>query len=593
MRKFYILKVFNNINIRNKLLVSFVLVVLVPVLLVGLILTNNMRQMVVDRATNEALVNVDRIYNRLNETLKLIMDASYMTHIDENLETLLSTNYKTTQEVVEAYKEYKEFNTYINFYSREIKDIKLYSYNKTILDNGQFIKITPALLDETWFKKVLSNNGKIYWQYLNTDGSMNRQLCLSTVVKSTNTRTLGILVISINNDYLKYIVKDEPYETIVLNDTGNIIVSNNTTLTGKNIADIGYADFMKLNNGSKDIQYKKQISKAIVKKFIPSASNNDFRIISIVPVNVLKQQTINTVKLSFFIIIISLLLAFILIYFFSYAISKRVKNLSKGMHKVALGDFNFSPAIEGEDEIGQLSRDLDTMVKSIKALVHEVYEVNLQKKQLALQQREINLKILANQINPHFLFNVLETIRMKAHCKGENEIADIVKLLGKIMRRNLEIRNEFVTLESEIDFVKSYLEIQKFRYGNRINYIINLKDELKNYTILPLIIQPIVENAIIHGLESKQAPGIVKVEFETRDDTLIISVEDNGVGMKEDRLQQVLESLEDTQDVPGKRIGLINVHQRIKLCYGEAYGLRINSRHSEGTFIEILLPAKG
>ena len=201
--------------------------------------------------------------------------------------------------------------------------------------------------------------------------------------------------------------------------------------------------------------------------------------------------------------------------------------------------------------------------------------------------------MLANQINPHFLFNALETIRMKAYCKGDQEIAGVVKLLGRIMRKNLEVGSEPVKLESEIELVKSYLEIQKFRYGDKINYKINLDEALKDYQILPLLVQPVVENAIVHGLECNEGEGVVDVTINRESDLLIIKVEDNGAGMAQEKLQQVIGTLDEVDEAPERRIGLKNVHQRIKLYYGDEYGLVLGSEFGKGTTVKMNLPGKG
>jgi len=179
---------------------------------------------------------------------------------------------------------------------------------------------------------------------------------------------------------------------------------------------------------------------------------------------------------------------------------------------------------------------------------------------------------------------------MRAHVKGDTEIADVVKQLGKIMRRNLEIGSNLVSLKSEIEMVVSYLEIQKFRYGDRIQYEIKLDDELSDYLILPLVIQPIVENAVIHGLEFKSGQGKVSVYAIKESGNVKITVEDNGMGMDKDRLLHVLNSLEEETENQGRHIGLKNVHQRIRMCYGEGYGLVINSEKDIGTKITIVLP---
>lgn len=582
---------FNNISIRKKLLLSYLLVVFLPVLLVGLILTSNMRKMALETATNEASNNVDRVYNRLNETVKVAMDVSYRALIDEKLEELLLSEYGTIWEIVSAYSDYKDFNNYMSFYNREIENIRFYTFNTTLLESGQFLKATDSIQQSPWFLQALTNRGRLYWKYMYDEVKRNDFLSLISLVRGVKTqKDLGVIVISIKGSQLDHMLKDEPYDIMIVDDEDYIVAAKEIGLAGKKLGDAGLPSGENMVSGIQEIHYKGEDFKLIAKTFLPSEINQDFRIVSLVPVRNIEKQTTGVIVLGFSMIAGSLLLALVLILIFSDAISKRISGLSSNMHQVAMGNFNFVPSIEGEDEIGQLSRDLGVMTKSIKDLIHEVYEVTLQKNQLAIRQREIKLRMLASQINPHFLFNVLETIRMKAHCNGQAEIAEVVKLLGKMIRRNLEIGHEMVTLESEIEQVKGYLEIQKFRYGSRIQYEIELDEKMKAYTILPLIIQPIVENAVIHGLESKKGVGTVKVYMHQEEEIFTISVEDNGMGMDEERLQYVRGSLEEGDESPGSRIGLRNVHQRIKLYYGETYGLIIDSEMEKGTKVSIRLP---
>jgi two-component system sensor histidine kinase YesM len=233
------------------------------------------------------------------------------------------------------------------------------------------------------------------------------------------------------------------------------------------------------------------------------------------------------------------------------------------------------------------------MIESIKQLIHEVYEEKIQKERLNNRQKQMEFKMLASQINPHFLFNTLETIRMKAHCNGQEEVANIVKMLAKLMRRNLEVGNKTASMQSEIDLVKSYLEIQKFRFGDRVSYEINLLCDIGTYNVVPLLIQPIVENAFIHGLEGKEGIGKIIVNVESDKDRLIISVVDDGIGMDKEKLKYIFKRLNDLNRSSEKSIGLSNVNQRIKLFYGDMYGLEIHSKVDEGTNVIISLPING
>jgi len=263
------------------------------------------------------------------------------------------------------------------------------------------------------------------------------------------------------------------------------------------------------------------------------------------------------------------------------------------MHQVAGGDFDVQSNVKGNDELGELSNDLNSMIQSIQTLIHEVYEVRLQKEQLAGKQKEVQFKMLASQINPHFLYNALETIRMKAHVNGQEEIAVIVKKLAKIMRRNLSISNDEVQLQSELDLVKNYLEIQQFRFRDKVSYDFKIECDVSKHSILPLLLQPLVENAFVHGLERKIGQGQIEIKVLEDNNFLRIIVKDNGMGIDPDKLAILWDKLKsDALNIDGS-IGLTNVNQRIKLFYGEEYQLEIKSQKDLGTEVSVSLPIKG
>lgn len=594
MKKIHILKRLNNVNIRNKLLFSYILVVLLPVLLIGLVLTLSMMEMATERAMYEASNSVDRVYGRLNETFKLANDLFGQFNMDTNLERTVMTRYQTVNEVLDAYSGYSAIMNCTRYYSREIEDIKLYTYNETMLGSGQFIIADGDIYGQTWFEQARILNGGVYWQMFNNPIRNSKHLSLTTQLKGAiQLKPLGVLVISIKQSCLTSIVIDEPYETILLDDKGIVLAAKKVELVNKKLDMEDLKILSDMPSGIHEIIYGDKKVKAIVRTFLPSTNNKEFRIVSLVPLDAITDKVTKSFMLGFLIMMISFVMAAVLFIFFANSISKRVKRISEDMHTVALGNFDFLPSIEGNDEIGQLSRDLGVMVKSINDLIKEVYVVNMQKNQLAIRQREIKLKILASQINPHFLFNALEAIRMRAYCNGDEEVAEVIMLLGKIMRRNLEIGNELVFFHEEVNLIKAYLDIQKFRYRNRFNYTLNYSRALDNYKMLPFIIQPIIENAVVHGLKSVEEGGDISLKAEKESGILRIIIEDNGCGMDEEQMRYIADSLNEVEDSVGQHIGLKNVHQRIKLYYGEDHGMTITSTLGKGTKVEITLPAEG
>ncbi|MNE66280.1 Sensor histidine kinase YpdA [compost metagenome] len=179
---------------------------------------------------------------------------------------------------------------------------------------------------------------------------------------------------------------------------------------------------------------------------------------------------------------------------------------------------------------------------------------------------------------------------MNAHLKGEKEIANIVRLLGKLMRKNLEVGRERAPLKEEIEMIRSYLEIQKFRYEDRLMYEINFDAKAAEVLIPPLIIQPLVENSVVHGLENKEGTVHVYVSVMMQENEIQVNVSDDGVGMSSQRLAEIMEVITKAEEEQRSRIGMRNVHQRLVLYYGEKHGLKIASEEGRGTEISFSIP---
>lgn len=586
-----LLLVFNNMKIRNKLIFTYIIVVLIPVWIVGIYLTNSMRGMVIGRAIEEANINTSRTEQRLNETLRIAAGVSDWMYFDAKLKEITLKYYEDNWDIIKDYSEYVAFKDYLRSY-KELDSIRFYVNNQTLLDNGAFIKVTDKIEKQDWYQEAIKGDGRIVWKYSYDEISRQTLLSASRVIKDDRGCLLGVLVININDLYLYSIIKDEPFETIITIGDGLVVNSTRREIQGQ-IIDIKNTDINKRIHRAEE--YNGEKAMIIGKNFYPIKSSTPFSIRTIVPINIILSKANQKSKLGFVIIGISFIISLGFILLFSSLISRRIIILRKEMHKVVSGDFNITKDFKGKDEIGELYQDLNTMIKSIQKLIYEIYDHKLQGEQLASRQKDIQFKMLASQINPHFLYNTLETIRMKAHTNKQPEIAMIVKKLAKLMKRNLAVEDRLVALRGEIELVKDYLGIQKFRFGDKVDYEVNVSCDIENYYVLPLLLQPIVENAFVHGLESKEGRGIIIITIEELNNKIIISVEDDGIGIEENKLIEISEKLscmDFPSTVQGQSIGLSNVNQRIKLFYGEIYGIRIESQINKGTKVDIFLPPK-
>ncbi|WP_066057752.1 sensor histidine kinase [Robertmurraya korlensis] len=290
----------------------------------------------------------------------------------------------------------------------------------------------------------------------------------------------------------------------------------------------------------------------------------------------------------------TLLLVFMIMFVFLITIgftflrklTNPILDLATTMQEVQNGDFNvvhrLHPAIQNDDEIGILYRNFKTMIQRIDELIQENFS-----KQLLIKETEF--RALQAQINPHFLYNTLESINWLAITRKQEQISKMVESLGHLMRNSLNFKEDIILFEEELDIVNSYLTIQKYRFDDRFDMVMDIPDYVRKYRIPKLIIQPLLENTFKHAVEPSIYTMNIKLSAFQEEDKLYIQIEDNGPGIDPLILQKVKEGLVKPR---GTGIGLNNIDDRIKLYAGEHYGLRIENLSGNGTAITVVLPVR-
>lgn len=261
-------------------------------------------------------------------------------------------------------------------------------------------------------------------------------------------------------------------------------------------------------------------------------------------------------------------------------------HLRDAMMQVKHGNFKAKvKKAGGRDEVGELTDCFNSMLDAIDDLITREYK-------LKLQERDANLQALQNQINPHFLYNTLESITMMAEINDDTDVAEMVTDLGKFMRFTLTTRDAMVRLSEELACVENYVQIQNVRYDHCISLSVDCPEKLADNRIVKLSIQPVVENAILHGTGGAGSGIHLRIRVREENSDMEILIADDGQGMDPETLAGVIKNLEQGEETerPGQSIGLKNVHQRIKLRYGEKYGLKITSKPGKGTEVRLLLP---
>jgi len=582
-----------NMKVRQQLLGIYIIVILVPILIIGVYLTNMLCALVVEKSINEATVNIERIEERLNEKIKIANSVAETLYMDEKLQSILSKQYEDILDLVKDYKTATEMTTYLRHY-KELSSIRIYTTNTTLLNNSHFIQVTPKTKENAWYREAIERDSRMEWVYKYDEYKNEYNMSLIRALRNKTGDLLGVLVISLDTNNLKSLIKDEPYDTVILLNKNIAVYGENKGIFEEELTSIiGLS-----KSEEKNIQLKMATSDGegyiLLTHYTPTKTrSSDIEIGMYMSVEAITRETRTIIAKSLACIFISLLIATTLMLIFTKRFSNRIILVRKEMAKVVANNFDIRKSIPGKDEIGELYTDIYETVQSVQVLVKEIYEAKVQEEALKRRQKEMQFEMLASQINPHFLYNTLETIRMNALCNGETELARIVKMLSKLLRRNLEVSERLVTIASELDMMKAYLEIQKFRFGERITYEISCEVEAEDYIILPLLIQPVVENAFIHGLEGKLGTGIIRCRLFKVEDKLHIVIEDDGLGIEEERLKKLQLSLESKEDMV-ERVGLRNIYKRIQLYYDNnrqnEYGMSITSVVNQGTKVTIILP---
>ena len=580
------------LKIKNQLYTVYLLGILIPVAIVGCYLILNTHSLLIEHHT--AQINSDNIRVRsiildVTTSIKNIADEVFS---DDQLQEILSTTYNSKQEANAAIGNYDKFKKLLSRHA-EISNITVYTMNDSIQDYANFKQITPDIQRTDWFIEA-SNTARYLWHTrIVTDSkgtNPSNELTFSYRIPITKRGDFALLVLNVSNNYLKSRINNNTFKTIITVNKDPIFYGNEKNLNETLALPINYDQ--KYFTYSGNAFYDDEESLVELSTLIPIQSQDKLFIVT-VDTEALK-DTRQIIFICVGTLLFSIFVPLLIVIFYANNFSTRINTLRSEMHKVSKGDYNIIHSFTGNDELSEVYSDLTTMITSIKEMDKEIYEGKISQQRLENHQQKMEFEMLSSQINPHFLYNTLETIRMKALSNQDRDVATAVKLLGKYMRHNLESTGTTISLRTELEYIEIYLTIQKLRFGDKIDFAISIEPgfSTSNYYILSLLIQPIVENSIIHGLEEVEAGGMIHIDVSTdqANDTVIIAVTDNGIGLTKEELDKLITSIHSRGKRSNSSIGLFNICQRIQLCYGVDYGLNITSTPDEGTTVSIILP---
>jgi two-component system sensor histidine kinase YesM len=573
-RKFRVLK------LQAKFIVLFMVLISVPFLISGLLVFNKFSSNIETNTRDATKQLVDQMALTLDKfvkeverlTLAPVSDAEVMKVLSKHSMTQRNTVYMTTEQQAQMVA----FISSTVFDQSEINSILIFT------NNGHLFGISDSLADnswspdnESWMSKVDQADGALTVIPSHSVSYYSRgprtMVSLARMIREPFTnRKLGIIKVDLEPSSF-----DKIFASVQLGNGGRLYIFDSQ---GQRIIPVGDAI------ADPDLNDPDMLTASGKAKFA------GLNIVAQIPYKELNKDARALTSYTLFISLISLICAYIAAILSSNKLIKPIHHLQSKMKLIQKGAIEERATVATDDEIGELTEVFNKMMDEIDSLVREVYETKL-------RERETELAVLQSQMNPHFLYNSLETINMMAVRESQWELVNFVTSLGKLLRYTVDRKESTVTLLNEVLFVESYLQVQSMRNEGRIQLQLDIDPSLGSAIVPKLMLQPIIENALEHGMDSQ--PLIILLQAELDGEELLINVADDGVGMKADVWRAVEERMkvdrEYRQSVSGfgqptSGHGLRNVHQRIRLLYGEPYGVTIRCLTERGTMIKIRLP---
>ncbi|MGL1891008.1 MAG: sensor histidine kinase [Spirochaetaceae bacterium] len=516
-------------------------------------------------------INKQIVLNYENYINSVIDTANYIQFSALNMD--ISDSYNKLQNIF-------ELNTTIK---KDVVSIFLFDrHGKKIIGN-EIETLNQNISEEVWFKRAIFQTNVSHFSAPQTGGfSLTRDeniIFLSRLVeyKLNGYKYRGVLLIELNFKTLIDLASKtnlgEDGHILILDDKDNLIyISGNEDslpfVESMNIAIEHYIGGIRATINSTEFFIS-----------VSSLIHTRWRIVTVNNVNDIALAREEMVLLLFVIFIISFTLTGVISIFISNRITRPLNQLKDSMFRLESGDFNTKVEVRGQKEVVRLSVSYNSMIDKIRSLMDKVVAEQRDK-------RRNELRALQNQINPHFLYNTLDSIVWLAENHRSEDVITTVIALAKFFRISISKGAQSIPVKDEISHIENYLTIQKIRYVDKFEYKLDIEEDIYDFKVMKLILQPIVENAIYHGVGDDM--GLISIKAYKKANFLMFEIENTGYGITEERILEIYDSLKGTNVEAS--VGMRNVYQRIKLFYGELADIRITSELDEKTQIQIIIP---
>lgn len=576
----------DNIGVRTKLVISYFLGFVLPLIVVAVAAYSMLATQAARADEKRAQSIMDIIGSQLSGNFQSVSGLAGLLQNDELVRTMLDdwridkVGHLTRYRLPLRYY----LDSFITAYPL-VEKIYIYTTNPAIVQGGSVLRLTSEVRSAQWMLRFASRERRSAAVLHMVESVLQSRRSLSLISNMDRTTHSDVVIetylrldlsLSLISDLLSR--STSAGTTFLLDGSDRIIASSESSPEDANRTG-GAPGLPALLPGERE--YTRPVD--------GPASFAPFRVVGRFP------RRAGSELLSFFgigIVVtagLGILLASFVQFAIGYSLTRRLRLLTAGIEASSKDHFPSVPGVPGADELGKTIGAYNRMTATIDRLFTEAYEDGLIVNRLAVEKRHAELEALYSKINPHFLSNSLNTIRMKALGRDERETADALKCLSRLFHYLTTWKDETISVKDETEFIRDYLALQRYRFGERYRFSVAADDDVLDQPIPRMIVQPLVENASIHGIEKEKNRGRITVDFLHRNKKLVIIVSDNGRGMSAHEVACQRERL-GRRDLSGNSIGLQNVCNRISLMYGESAELSIESSEGEGTTVTLTIP---
>lgn len=576
-------KKLDNFSLKKKFYIFYAFCVMLPLIVTDAIVFSTVRHAERESSRHEMESIASAVGYNLNSIVNNAGEAAKSIYTNKRIDDFISKQYTSSAEYVSEYQSFFQDTLFENTLGMSNIVFYLYADNPTIVNGGKVNNISAIKKTDSYKLLEESESSGLFFVYEKGGAGLSeeRRMIYMQKLDFYSSDIEKVLKIEFNYGSMMRTLKNMNYDNEVLICHGEDIVLSNGAYSGINKP---YNTLDEIS-GKSDYAYEQQISLYgcdLDIYVIKTQSNIWGRLLRNIPTIVI-------------LVMINVFFPFCLVSIFNHSFTSRILKLSKVFKSVDSEELVPLVGMESKDEIGSMIKNYNRMVKRTNDLIQTVYINKLKEQEMLVGQKNAELLALHSQINPHFLFNALESIRMHSLLKKENETADMVEKLAIMQRQYVEWGNDAITIEKECEFVKAYLALQKYRFGERLNYNIEIEDDCLECQVPKLTLVTFVENACVHGIESKAAPGWIFVRIFKKAGFMHIEVEDTGSGIDEMALEKIKNNMENANiDMlkSGGRVGVINACLRIRMVTESNAQFDVESEEDCGTTVMIKIPEK-